>query len=149
MDITVYQKIYEALELALDKYNAESSYRVALSHYPTNEQEYPLVIFEEVRNQPQGRYYGTRERISSLGYKAEIYAQTKVVLDENDELDMRYNKQSIAREIMQFVVDFMQERIGLEQISKNEFPNVGVNGELYQITLVFQQSYLENKEFMY
>lgn len=149
MDITVYQKIYEALELALDKYNAESSYRVALSRYAPQDPEYPLIIFEEVRNQPQGRYYGARERLSSLGYKVDIFARTKAVLDENDELDMRYNKQSIAREIMQFVVDFMQDKIGLQLISNNPFDNVGVNGELYQITLVFQQIYHENKQFMY
>lgn len=139
MDITVYDKLYEAVEQAITDFNAEHNYSVALAHYAPNSPKYPLVIMSENRNQPQTRYYGSRERVSSLGYTFEIYAKT---IKTN-------TKQAICREIMQFITDFMQDGIGLNLISNNSFDNVGTQGELYRIVLVFQKPYYENKEYFF
>lgn len=136
MDITVYDKLYEAVEKVITEFNATSAYKVALAHYAPNKPKYPLVILTENRNQPLTRYYGSRERISSLGYTVEIYAKTCE----------GKTKQQVAREIMQFVVDFMQNEIGIGLISNNSFDNVGTQGELYRIVLVFQRPFYENKE---
>lgn len=139
MDITVYDKLYEAVEAALMDFNTEHNYLVGLAHYAPNSPKYPLIIMSENRNQPQTRYYGSRERISSLGYTFEIYAKT---IKTN-------TKQDICREIMQFITDFMQNQIGLNLISNNSFDNVGTQGELYRIVLVFQKPYYENKEYFF
>lgn len=136
MDITVYDKLYEAVEKAITDFNKTAGYKVALAHYAPNSPQYPLVILSENRNQPLTRYYGSRERISSLGYTVEIYAKTV----------KGKTKQQVAREIMQFVVDFMQNEIKIGLISNNSFDNVGTQGELYRIVLVFQRPFFENKE---
>ena len=136
MDITVYDKLYEALDAAITDFNSTAKYKVALAHYAPNSPQYPLVVLYENRNQPYGRYSGSRERISSLGYTVEIYAKTKAP----------FTKQDICRQIMQFVVDFMQNKIGIGLISNNSFDNVGTQGELYRIVLVFQRPFYENKE---
>lgn len=139
MDITVYDKLYEAVEKAITDFNATHSYSVALSHYAPNSPKYPLVIMSENRNQPQTKYYGSRERISSLGYTFEIYAKTYKT----------FTKQAICREIMQFITDFMQDEIGMDLISNTPFPNEGTQGELHRQVLVFQRPYNENKEYFY
>lgn len=136
MDITVYDKLYEAVERAITTFNATSAYKVALAHYAPNEPKYPLVILTENRNQPLTRYYGSRERISSLGYTVEIYAKTY----------KGKTKQQVAREIMQFVVDFMQNEIKIRLISNNEFDSTDQKREIYRIVLVFQRPFYENKE---
>lgn len=136
MDITVYDKLYEALNAAITDFNETVKYNVALAHYAPKSPQYPLILLSENRNVPLGRYYGSRERISSLGYTVEIYAKDKAPL----------SKQDICRQIMQFVVDFMQDKIGLPLISNNSFDREGTNGEIYRTVLVFQRSYYENKE---
>lgn len=139
MDITVYDKLYEAFEKALQRFSDKSGITVAIAHYAPSKPSYPLVVFSEVRNQPRTTFYSNRQRISSLGYKADIFAKTKGAKTKMD----------IAREIMQFTVDFFQTSIGLNLISNNNFENVGTNGEIYQITLVFQQPYYENGEYFF
>lgn len=136
MDITVYDKLYEAVEKAITDFNAKSGYKVALAHYAPNSPQYPLVMLYENRNQPLTRYYGSRERISSLGYTVEIYAKTV----------KGKTKQQVAREIMQFVVDFMQNEIKIGLISNNEFDSTDQKREIYRIVLVFQRPFYENKE---
>lgn len=136
MDITVYDKLYEAVEKAITEFNKTTGYKVAFAHYAPNSPQYPLVMLYENINQPRGGYRGSRERISTLGYTVEIYAKTA----------KGKTKQTICREIMQFIVDFMQDEIGIGLISNNSFDNVGTQGELYRIVLVFQRPFFENKE---
>ncbi|MCM1440076.1 MAG: hypothetical protein NC131_12870 [Roseburia sp.] len=139
MDTTVYDKLYEVVELALTDFNAEHDYTVALSHYAPNSPKYPLVVMSENRNQPQTRYYGRREQVSSLGYTFETYAKTVKT----------HTKLDICREIMQFITDFMQDTIGLNLISNNTFPNEGTQGELCRNVLVFQKAHNDNKEYFF
>lgn len=145
MDITVYDKLYEALETALQEFNTASGFSANISPYSPDEPKYPLIILTEVRNQPQRFFYSRRESVSSLGYKIDIFAKTQIVTKPDKKKEV-VNKQQICRQLMQFITDFMQINIGLNLISNNSFDSVGTQGELYQITLVFQQDYLENKE---
>lgn len=145
MDITVYDKLYEALEIALNEFNNKSGFKANISHYSPSEPKYPLIILTEVRNQPKSYFYSRRECVSSLGYRVDILAKTSIITLPN-KTKTTQDKQQICRQLMQFIADFMQINIGINLISKNEFDSIGTQGELYQITLVFQQDYLENKE---
>lgn len=136
MDTTVYDKLYEAVEKAITDFNATSNYKVKLAHIATKDTKYPLVVMEESTNQPRGKYYGSRERISILGYKFEIHAKAV-----GGKLNV-----TVCREIEQFITDFMQNKIGLGLISNNLFPREGTQGELCRIVLVFQRPYFENKQ---
>lgn len=143
MDITVYDKLYEALKVALEEFNTQSGFGATIVNYPPATPKYPLIIFTEVRNQPKTHFYSRRERVSSMGYSVVIQGKTVAIKKKT------YTKQQICRELMQFITDFMQMNIGLNLISKNEFDNVGTQGEIYQITLVFQQNYFENREYFF
>lgn len=145
MDITVYDKLYEALETALQEFNTASGFGANISPYSPDEPKYPLIILTEVRNQPRSRFYSVRERVSSLGYRVDIFAKT-LLITKPDKTKKPHTKQQICRQIMQFVTEFMEYKLGFDLISNNSFDSVGTQGELYQITLVFQQDYLENKE---
>lgn len=137
MDITVYDKLYEATERAItDEFNADHDYKAALTKVAPSSPKYPLIVMEELTNQPHGKYYGSRERISTLGYKFEVTAKAF-----KNKLNV-----TVCREIMQFITDFMQNKIGLSLISNNLFPREGQNGELCRIVLVFQRPFFENKE---
>ena len=139
MDITVYDKLYEALDIVLKKFNTESGYNVGLVPIHPATPQYPLVVFEEIRNQPQTVYYSSREEISSLGYSVNIYAKSKG----------KETNQQICRKIMQVITDFFQKKIGLRLISNNPAPpSVGTQSELYRIVLVFQGIYFENNEYL-
>lgn len=148
MDITVYDKLYEALKIALNEFNDASGFKANISPYSPDEPSYPLFILTEVRNQPHSQYNGIRQRVSSLGYKVDIFAKTMLVTQPNKKKEV-VNKQQICRQLMQFITDFMQVKIGLNLISNNNFDSVGTQGELYQITLVFQQNFYENKEYFF
>lgn len=145
MNITVYDKLYEALDIVLKKFNTESGYNVGLAPFEPAEPQYPLVIFDEIRNQPQTVYYSSREEISSLGYRVDIFAKTATITPPNGKKG-QVTKQQICRNIMQVVTDFLQKRIKLRLISNNSFPSVGTQGELYQIVLVFQRPHYDNRE---
>lgn len=147
MDITVYDKLYEALEAALNDFNATSGYKAKIAHYPPQNPEFPLVILTEARNQPQGAFYSHRERISSLGYKVDIYAKANVITLNNQKIKL--TKQQICRELMKYITDFMQYKVRLNLISNNSFDRIGTQGELYKTTLVFQKNYFENKEYFF
>lgn len=136
MDTTVYEKLYDVTKNGFADFNVKSAYKVKLSHVATKDTEYPLVVMEEITNLPRGKYYGSRERVSTLGYKFEITAKA---------FKGRLNV-TVCREIMQFITDFMQNKIGLSLISNNLFPREGTNGELCRIVLVFQRPFYENKE---
>jgi hypothetical protein len=146
MDITVYDKLCEVLNTALTEFNSQTGFNANMAKYAPDEPKYPLLIITEVRNQPKTHFYSTRERTSSIGFKVDIFSKTTIITDENKNKTI-LDKQQTCRQLMQFVVDFMLGDIGVNLISKNEFDKVGTQGELYQITLVFQQNYLENKEY--
>lgn len=136
MDISVYNKLFEAFKDGLAAFNERVDYNVALEKFAPLEPKYPLILLAETRNKPYRSYYGSREQISSLTYNVEIYTQTQ----------KGKNKVDLAREIMQYTVDFFQNKLGFNLTSYNYFDGLGSQGELYRIVLVFDQNYFENKE---
>ena len=148
MDITVYKKLYEALEVALVEFNNQTNFGVSLSPYSPEEPKYPLIVMDEARNTPISKYTHNREEISSLGYRVDIFAKTALIT-KPDKKKEPFTKQQICREIMAFVDNFMRRRIGLEQISYNYFDSVGTQGELYQIVLVYQQKHNDKREYFF
>lgn len=148
MDITVYNKLYDTLEKAIKEFNKQSGIQASISGYEPASPKYPLVVFEEIRNQPYGNYDSPREPISSMGYKVSIFAKTSAITLP-DKTKKTFNKQEICRELTGYIANFLQYKVGLTLISNNSFPTVGTQGELYEIILVFQRNYNIKKQFFY
>lgn len=148
MDITVYPKLYEALEIALEEFNAETGFKAQIKTYSPDSPQYPLIVFSEVRNQPKTHIYSRREQIYSLGYKFDIYAKTSVITLP-DKKKVTLNKQEICRQLMEFITNFMQFKVGMDLISNNFDDKAGTQGELYKQILVFQKSHNNNREYFF
>jgi hypothetical protein len=106
MDILAYEYMLQGLK----DYNAtiEQNYgNVVVATPPTNP-TYPLTVFDEIRNVANPNYNGCFERVSSVGYRADIYAKTKGSV----------SKQIIARRIAQ-EVDRYLTNVGLTRVSFN------------------------------
>lgn len=145
MDITVYNKLFEAFEVDLDEFNSTHSYTATASKVPTTNTVYPLIVMTEIRNQPRNYFYSRREQVSSLGYKFDILAKDTPITLPDKTRDIMLG-QTMCRELAEFICDFMQTKIGLNQISFNDLGGIATQSEIYQITVVFQQNHLDNRE---
>lgn len=135
MDIQIYESIYNGLESYMDK-NPSGLYGAKLIHFQTASPTYPLVIFEEIRNQPNGHSYGEiQDIVANLGYRVKINAKTIGNL----------SKMTIARSIAATVDNFLTHYVGLKQISFNPDPNTA-GGELYGLVVMYNTNYYENKQ---
>lgn len=131
MDIQVYEEIYESMK----DYNLKvDTFDNVIVQYPRTDTSYPHTVFEETRNVPDERFNSCRDRISSLGYKVDIYAKD---LGE-------YDKQTIARTIAKNINDFLTNYVGLKQVGF--VPNNLVNdASQYRITMTYRCSFFENR----
>ena len=123
MDILAYEYMLQGLK----DYNAtiEQNYsNVVVSTPPTNP-TYPLTVFDEIRNVANPNYNGCFERVSSVGYRADIYAKTKG----------NVSKQIIARRIAQEVDKYLTN-VGLTRVSFNvsELEN---DSSIYHIIMTY------------
>lgn len=128
MDIEIYQEIYEGLKA----YMAQKMPSVAVLQASPARPTPPLVVFTEVQNRAITRNH--IDRISTIGYRAAIFAETK-----NGKLNM-----TIAREIAKEVNDYLINYVHLGQTSLNTTDNVGVGGKLARVDLLYAASYYEN-----
>ena len=131
MDILAYEYMLQGLK----DYNAtiEQNYsNVVVSTPPTNP-TYPLTVFDEIRNVANPNYNGCFERVSSVGYRADIYAKTKG----------NVSKQIIARRIAQ-EVDRYLTNVGLTRVSFNvsELEN---DSSIYHIIMTYSGNLHENR----
>lgn len=131
MDILAYEYMLQGLK----DYNAtiEQNYgNVVVATPPTNP-TYPLTIFDEIRNVANPRYNSCYERVSSVGYRADIYAKTKGSV----------SKQIIARRIAQ-EVDRYLTNVGLTRVSFNvsELEN---DSSIYHIIMTYSGNLHENR----
>lgn len=131
MDIQVYEDIYESLEVYLEK---DNEFENTLVHYPTTDTSYPFTVFEEIRNVANSRYNTCFNRLSSVGYKVEIYAK-----------DIgKFDKQTIARKIAKQVDDFLTNYVGLTRVTY--LPDNLVNdASQYRITMTYNGTLFENR----
>lgn len=135
MDIQIYENIYNGLESYMDA-NPSGLYSANLVHFPSASPSYPLVVFEEIRNQPSAHSYGEiQDIVANLGYRVRIYAKTKGSV----------SKMTIARSIAAAVDNFLTHYVGLKQISFNPDPNAA-DGEVYGLVVMYNTNYYENKQ---
>lgn len=132
MDIVVYENILEGLK----EYNdalAQNYGNTVVAFAPTNP-TYPLTVLDEIRN-VANRYYNTcYDRLSSNGYRADIYAKTKG----------NVTKQTIARKLAQEIDNYMTNYVGLNRVSYNvsELEN---DGSIYHIIITYEGTLHENR----
>lgn len=133
MDIAIYEEIYERLDKFLEQ-NGNLCYTPKLVHFPKAGQNYPYVVFEEVRNNAGKIYLGDiPDKVSNLGYRVRIYAKTKG----------KATKMDIARKVAEYV-DYFLSGLGLRQISFNPDPLIA-EGDLYGIILMYNANFYNNR----
>jgi hypothetical protein len=123
MDILAYEYMLQGLK----DYNAtiEQNYGNVVVSIPPNNPSFPLTVFDEIRNVANPNYNGCFERVSSVGYRADIYAKTKGNI----------TKQIIARRIAQQVDKYLTN-VGLTRVSFNvsELEN---DSSIYHIIMTY------------
>ena len=131
MDIYAYDYMLQGL---ID-FNEQSGkpYKNEVVPYPTTNTRYPFTVFEEIRNIANPQYNGCVDRVASVGYRADIYAQTKG----------NVTKQTIARKCAE-VVDKYLTGIGLTRVSFNvsELEN---DSSTYHIIMTYSGNLHENR----
>ena len=135
MDIQIYENIYNGLKSYMEE-NTSGLYGASIVHYPTASPTYPYVVFEEIRNQPNGHSYGEiPDVVANLGYRVRIFAKTKGSV----------SKMTIARSIAAAVNSFLTNYVGLKQVSFNPDP-FAAEGEVYGVVTMYNTNYYENKQ---
>lgn len=131
MDIQVYEDIFNGLV----EYNRKvDEFETAIVPYPTTDTTFPFVALEETRNVADQRYNTCFNRVSSVGYKVEIYAKDIGTLD----------KQTIARKKAKQIDDYMTNNVGLTRIAfaTNNLVN---DASQYRITMTYNGTLFENR----
>ena len=131
MDILAYDEVLQGLKAYND--SIEENYGNVVVPYPTSDTTFPHTVLDEIRNVAIPSYKSSFDRVSSVGYRADIYAKTKG----------KINKQIIARTIAQFVDKFLSSR-GLTRISFNisELEN---DSSIYHIIMTYSGNLHENR----
>lgn len=133
MNIWVYENILRDMKL----YNANHSatnYGNVIVPFPTTKPTYPYTVFDEIRNVAVKGYSTPYEKVSSNGYRVDIYAKTKG----------NFTKQTIAREIAKQIDDYLTNYVGLLQLSFNVIPSAN-DDSIYHIAMVYEKSFHENR----
>ena len=127
---------YEYLKQGMEAYNAENGkpHGNAIVGYAPKTPTYPLTIFSEIRNTANASYNTCFERVASVGYSVRINAKKKGTID---------NKQTIAREIAQFIDRYLSS-FNLTRISYNENPSVN-DDSIYEIIMTYSGNLHENR----
>ena len=131
MDILAYNYVLQGLQ---DYNKAQGKPRGnVVVPYPTTDTTYPHTVLEEIRNVANPLYNTCHDRVASVGYRADIYAQTKGNI----------TKQQIARECAK-VADEYLTAIGLTRISFN-VSELEKNGTVYHIIMTYSGNLHENR----
>ena len=136
MQTELYDKIKEGLQDHFVSLGLSKSFNPSVVGFEPSDPKYPLIIIDEVDNTPYQNMTSFRQTVSSVSYKIDIYAKTSGSI----------TKQTIARELAKHCIDYCKS-INLKQVSYNAFPNVGTNGAIYQITLMWSARFFENKQY--
>lgn len=132
MDITVYENILDGMK----EYNNALSQNYGNTVVATapNSPTYPLTVFDEIINVANRNYNGDFDRVSNLGYRADIFAKTKG----------NVTKQTIARKIAQEIDNYLSNYVGLRRVSYNvsELEN---DGSIYHIIITYEGTLHENR----
>lgn len=135
MDTQVYENIKTSLKNYFTSLNLSKSQSPNIVGFEPSNPTYPMVVFSEPRNVPQGRYNSRIQTVANLGYRFDIYAKTVGNI----------SKQQLARQLASYCDKFACEYVGLRQVSFNEVQNDGTNGALYHIIMMYSGNYHEQK----
>lgn len=131
MDILAYDYILSGLKDYIDlRKNPRGNVVVP---YPTTDTKYPYTVFEEIRNVANPLYNTCFERVSSVGYRADIYAKKKGNI----------TRQQIARECAHDVDNYLTN-IGLLRESFN-VSDMEDDGSVYHIIMTYSGNLHENR----
>lgn len=127
---------YEYLKEGMIKYNEDNGkpYGNSIVGYAPKSPTYPLTVFDEIRNTANSAYNTCFERLSSLGFSVRIQAKKKGTVD---------NKQTIAREIAQFIDRYLTA-FNLTRISYNANPSVN-DDSIYEVIMTYSGNLHENR----
>lgn len=135
MDIQIYRDIFDGLT----NYNNKlfKNYGNVIVSYPTSDTTYPHTVFKEIRNVANSRYNTRYDKVSSIGYRVDIFAKDKGNID----------KETIARQLMKYIDDYLTYTVGLLQVSYNivELEN---DSSIYQIILTYSANLYENRRII-
>lgn len=134
MDIEVYDIILEDLK----KYNdsLEKNYGNVVLSYPSIRPTYPYTVFDEIRNVANRHFNTVYDKVSSMGYRVDIFAKTKGSI----------SKKTIARKLMKDIDDFLTNTVGLLQVSYNDNNNGLENdSSIFHIILTYSANLHENR----
>lgn len=131
MDIQLYDDIFKSFE---EYYKKVDEFDTAISPYPTTDTTYPLIVLEEIRNVADQRFNTCFNRVSSVGYKVDIYAK-----DIGE-----YDKQSIARQMAKWADNFLTNYVGLTRVAFVP-ENLVNDASQYRITMTYNGTFFENR----
>ena len=131
MDIYAYDYLLEGLK----KFNnsQERNYGNTVVSRPTTDTEFPLTIFEEIRNVANANFNTCFDRVASVGYMVKIYAKTKGNMD----------RQMIARKCAKICDDYLSS-VGLLRVSYNANEAVNDNS-IFEIIMTYSGNLHENR----
>lgn len=132
MDIQVYEDILDGLK-EYNK-NLDKNYGNVVVAYPSTNPTYPYTVFDEIRNVADRRYNTPYDKVSSIGYRVDIFAKTKGSV----------SKQTIARKIMKEIDDFLTNNVGLLQVSYN-YDDLMNDSSIYHIILTYTANLHNNR----
>lgn len=136
MDVLAYEYMLENLKAFNDK--AERNHGNKIYSAPPvvskdRKISYPITIFEEIRNVAIENNNYFCERVASVGYQVDIYAQDK---------GTKVKKTTVAREVAQIVDEYLSG-IGLTRVSFN-VSSLENNGALCRIMMTYSGNLYEN-----
>ena len=131
MDILTYEYLLQGLK----DYNSTISenYGNVVVATPPTKPTYPLTIIDEIRNVANPNYNSCYERVSSVGYRVDVYAKTKGSV----------SKQIIARKIAQEVDNYLTN-VGLTRASFN-VSDLENDSSIYHIIMTYSGNLYENR----
>lgn len=133
MDIVVYDNILNGAV----EYNSklgDKNYGNEVVAFSPESPTYPLTIIDEIRNVSNASWNTCFDRVSSLGYRVDIFAKTKGDV----------TKQTIARTVAEQMDYFMSQYVGLNRVSFNVSP-LEDKGSVYHIIMTYEGSLHENR----
>ena len=131
MDILTYEYLLQGLKDHNER--ATKNYGNTVVRLAPTEPKYPLTILREIRNSATN-YNSCYERVSSVGYRADIYAKNKGNI----------TRDIVARTIAQQVDEYLSG-VGLTRVSKNENELIDEQGTYYHIILTYSGNLQENR----
>lgn len=130
-------RLYDIILSKLKEYNelsGEENFGNDIVPYPSTNSKYPYTVFDEVRNVANHIFGNAYDRLSSVGYRVDIYAKTKG----------KYTKQHIARHIAEKVDYFLTYVVGLKQVSWNK-EEIENEASIYHIIITYTGNLYENR----